>query len=142
VDLTVETEDQDEEVLLSLTYKFSPTISRKGIFQLPIVATNVPQSIVQLLKSVHETPPQSMRTQQQREKVAKRTISAKSSGDASDKPSTSTQERSAVATTSQASTGSAAPATNPMLLKRRHVPTGAMYVLWFASFYFRAVAFC
>lgn len=57
VDVELEAEgDAVTEVFLSLTYKFSPTISRRGLFQLPIVASDAPQSLVTLLTSVHAAP--------------------------------------------------------------------------------------
>uniref|UniRef100_M4BU10 Uncharacterized protein n=1 Tax=Hyaloperonospora arabidopsidis (strain Emoy2) TaxID=559515 RepID=M4BU10_HYAAE len=36
---------------------FSPTISRKGVFRLPIVAADAPVSLVTLLTSIHAKPP-------------------------------------------------------------------------------------
>ncbi|KAF1788696.1 hypothetical protein GQ600_10006 [Phytophthora cactorum] len=67
VNVEIETEnDTVKEVFLSLTYKFSPSISRKGVFQLPIVAKDAPQSLVELLDSIHAKPPQPMLSEQQK----------------------------------------------------------------------------
>ncbi|EEY55188.1 uncharacterized protein PITG_09082 [Phytophthora infestans T30-4] len=99
VDVEVETEnDTVKEVFLSLTYKFSSSISRKGVFQLPIVANDAPQSLVELLCSIHAKPPQSMLSEQQKADKANRNTSN-------------------IRTTA---------AVNPMQLKRRHMPTGTM----------------
>ncbi|KAL3670900.1 hypothetical protein V7S43_004085 [Phytophthora oleae] len=133
VDLEVETEDGSvKEVSLTLTYKFSPTISRKGVFQLPIVATDVLQSLVKVLECSHVTPPLSMRSQQQKAKEAeKKSVStttriSKAAGNLK-MGIINSQESKTIATASQSSdTGTTNAAVNPMRLKRRHVPTGSM----------------
>lgn len=120
-----------KEVFLSLTYKFSPTISRKGFFQLPIVAADAPQSIVMLLARIHATPPQPMLSdQQQQEKLEKKSSSAviKNSAGSVDQKYISSQDSDGIATASQNSSDTTM-AVNPMLLKRRHVPAGTTYVM-------------
>ncbi|RLN06470.1 hypothetical protein BBO99_00003572 [Phytophthora kernoviae] len=46
-----ETSGKPLEVLLELMYKFNASILRKGVFQLSVVATDAPQSVVDLLES-------------------------------------------------------------------------------------------
>lgn len=51
-------------------------------------------------------------------------------GDQKTSSAIATQETKEVATTSQSSdSGAATPAVNPMVLKRRHVPTGTTYAV-------------
>ncbi|KAG6618557.1 Tail-anchored protein insertion receptor WRB [Phytophthora cinnamomi] len=136
VDVELEAEDDAvTQVFLSLTYKFSPTISRRGIFQLPIMATDAPQSLVTLLASVHASPPLSMLSEQQRRKKEQlehkqktMAAAAKLSADQNSSSSIATQEvKGVTAAASQSSdNATATPAVNPMVLKRRHVPTGTM----------------
>ncbi|KAG1712596.1 hypothetical protein DVH05_000338 [Phytophthora capsici] len=133
VDLEVETEDDSvQEVFLTLTYKFSPTISRKGVFQLPIVATDVPPSLVKVLECSHVTPSQPMRSERQKTQEAeKKLISIATRVNAATENLkvgvTNSQESKNIATGSQnADTGTSNAAVNPMRLKRRHVPTGTM----------------
>ncbi|KAL4088043.1 hypothetical protein PRIC1_012473 [Phytophthora ramorum] len=134
VDLEVEVAEDETvaEVFLSLTYKFSPTISRKGIFQLPVVAADAPQSLVTLLTSIHAAPPQPILSEQQQKRNLKkksRDAAAESGAGGLDKQAnvTGRQEERGVASALQSlDNGSTTTAVNPMLLKRRHVPTGTM----------------
>ncbi|RMX68289.1 hypothetical protein KXD40_008087 [Peronospora effusa] len=136
VDIQVEMEEKTksvQNVYLLLTYKFSPTISRKGVFQLPIVAPDAPKSIVTLLASIHAMPPRPMLTeQQQREKLAKESLAVairKSSADSTAvNHEVNIEEISGAAAASQSSANVAITTAevNPKLLKRRHVPTGIM----------------
>ncbi|KAI9909439.1 hypothetical protein PsorP6_015046 [Peronosclerospora sorghi] len=129
VNVEVDNEDEVNEVIfLSLTYKFSPTISRKGIFHLPIVANDVSLTIVNLLSSIHATPPCPMLSEQeQREKREKQVVSIASKADSGDKSAENSKKRAENAT--NALDGSTSTVlVNPMLLKRRHVPSGTMFV--------------
>ncbi|KAG3091874.1 hypothetical protein PI124_g11227 [Phytophthora idaei] len=129
VDVEIETEnDTVKEVFLSLTYKFSPSISQKGVFQLPIVAKDAPQSLVELLDSIHAKPPQPMLSEQQKsEKQKKNIVPAASAGVMDQDTSTiNSQETKNITTASQSSDNGTTAAVNPMLLKRRHMPTGTM----------------
>ncbi|CAI5709947.1 unnamed protein product [Peronospora destructor] len=135
VDLQVEIEEGNKsvkDVYLSLTYKFSPTISRKGVFHLPIVAPDAPQSIVPLLASIHAVPPRPTLTeQQQREKMAKESlfVAIKSSADSTAvNNEVNIQEINRATAASQSSSDAAATIAevNMKLRKRRHAPTGTM----------------
>ncbi|KAF1779823.1 hypothetical protein GQ600_23864 [Phytophthora cactorum] len=129
VNVEIETEnDTVKEVFLSLTYKFSPSISRKGVFQLPIVAKDAPQSLVELLDSIHAKPPQPMLSEQQKsEKQKKNIVPAASAGVMDQDTSTiNSQETKNIDTASQSSDNGTTAAVNPMLLKRRHMPTGTI----------------
>ncbi|POM73038.1 Hypothetical protein PHPALM_10155, partial [Phytophthora palmivora] len=123
--VNVEMEMEEEvlkEVYLALTYKFSPTISRKGVFQLPIVAMDAPQSLVTLLSSIHATPPKSMLSElQHKQKLSP--IVKSCAADLRSSTITSSQESKPITTASQ-NTENGATTGNPVLLKRRHVPTG------------------
>ncbi|KAE8892921.1 hypothetical protein PF005_g19255 [Phytophthora fragariae] len=135
VDIELETEDETvKEIFLSLTYKFSPTISRRGLFQLPIVAADAPPSLVTLLASVHAAPPQSLLSEQQRRKkkeqeeqqaVAAAAKIREGSGD-QNSSSGSQEDRRAAPASQSSDNGTTTPAVNPMVLKRRRVPTGTM----------------
>ncbi|ETL88139.1 hypothetical protein L917_12762 [Phytophthora nicotianae] len=127
VDVEIETEsDTVKEVFLSLTYKFSPTISRKGVFQLSIVAQNAPQSLVDLLSSIHAKPPQPMLSEQQKADKGKKNIAATATVEVGDHNTSllGGQETKNVSMGSQNSDNGTIAAVNPMLLKRRHMPTG------------------
>ncbi|KAF4035109.1 hypothetical protein GN244_ATG12879 [Phytophthora infestans] len=126
VDVEVETEnDTVKEVFLSLTYKFSSSISRKGVFQLPIVANDAPQSLVELLCSIHAKPPQSMLSEQQKADKANRNTS-NIRVENQDTRILNSQDAKNSATASQSSETETIAAVNPMQLKRRHMPTGTM----------------
>ncbi|KAG3175539.1 hypothetical protein PC128_g17667 [Phytophthora cactorum] len=129
VDVEIETEnDTVKEVFLSLTYKFSPSISRKGVFQLPIVAKDAPQSLVELLDNIHAKPPQPMLSEQQKSKKQKKNIVPAASAGVMDQDTSTinSQENKNITTASQSSDNGTTAAVNPMLLKRRHMPTGTM----------------
>ncbi|KAG7376640.1 hypothetical protein PHYPSEUDO_013014 [Phytophthora pseudosyringae] len=130
VDVEVETEEESDavqEVSLALTYTFSPTISRKGVFQLPIVAIDAPQSLVKLLASIHAAPPQSTLSERQKKEKRSQTTSSEDARDKK-KSTGSSQGSNGIATSSQNSDSTATTAitVNPMLRKRRQVPTGTM----------------
>ncbi|RLN80912.1 hypothetical protein BBJ28_00003409 [Nothophytophthora sp. Chile5] len=123
------------EVTLALTYKFSATIARKGIFQLPLVATDVSQSVVTLLTSIHASPTQPVLSERQKlQRAEKRSLPAVSKDGSvtfADKKqkTTSSQEENGTTNASQGEgSGASVPPANPQVLKRRHVPTGTMYV--------------
>ncbi|KAK1929568.1 hypothetical protein P3T76_014966 [Phytophthora citrophthora] len=133
VDLEVETEDGSvKEVFLTLTYKFSPTISRKGVFQLPIVATDVPPSVVRMLECSHVTPSQPMWSEQQKAKEAEKklisttTRSNKSTGNLKTGVINSQDSKNTAIASQNSDTDTTNAPINPMRLKRRHVPTGTM----------------
>ena len=138
VDLQVEREASNQsvkDVYLSLTYKFSPTISRKGVFHLPIVALDAPQSLVALLASIHAMPPRPTLTeeqqQQQRDKMANasRSGAIKSSTDSTavNKEVNIHEINGAVAASKSSLDAAATTAEmNLKLLRRRHVVSGSM----------------
>ncbi|KAG7393819.1 hypothetical protein PHYBOEH_006002 [Phytophthora boehmeriae] len=127
VKLVVEKQsDEAIKVLLELHYTLGET-SRKGVFELPLVATNVAQSVVNLLKSVHDAPPQPVISKEQRMKraVKKRTLSgAVKDGGANAARTTASQESGTGSTSQSSDNGPAPPAINPSVFKRRHMPTG------------------
>ncbi|CAH0477708.1 unnamed protein product [Peronospora belbahrii] len=130
VDLDIEMEGENKvvkNVFLSLTYKFSPTISRKGMFHLPIVATKAPESIVTLLASIHAIPPHpKLSKQQQREKKAQESslVARRSSTDSSAEIVANIHANDKATTGSQNFLTTAG--MNPKLLKKRHVPAGTL----------------
>ena len=137
MDLQVEREASNQsvkDVYLSLTYKFSPTISRKGVFHLPIVALDAPQSLVALLASIHAMPPRPTLTeeqQQQRDKTANasRSGAIKSSTDSTavNKEVNIHEINGAVAASKSSLDAAATTAEmNLKLLRRRHVVSGSM----------------
>ncbi|KUF92653.1 Tail-anchored protein insertion receptor WRB [Phytophthora nicotianae] len=103
-----------------------PTISRKGVFQLSIVAQNAPQSLVDLLSSIHAKPPQPMLSEQQKADKGKKNIAATATVEVGDHNTSAlgSQETKNVYMGSQNSDNGTIAAVNPMLLKRRHMPTG------------------
>ncbi|RLN54239.1 hypothetical protein BBJ28_00005629 [Nothophytophthora sp. Chile5] len=122
------------EVTLALTYKFSATISRKGIFQLPLVATDVPQSVVTLLTSIHASPTQPvLSARQKRQRAEKRSLTAVPTdgsvifADKKQKTTSSQEENGATNASQGEGSGASVPPVNSQVLKRRHVPTGTMY---------------
>lgn len=122
--VAVETEEQDGElrVVLELTYKFSAKISRKGVFQLPIVADVAP-SVVELLKSVHEKPPLPVLSAEERLRKEKKPLPAKEGNGAAKLAVAKRTQDGSTASSSQ-SAETATPTVNPAVLKRRRVPTG------------------
>lgn len=132
VDVEIETENGVvKEFFLALTYEFGPSISRKGYFQLPIVAHDVPQCLVDLLSSIHAEAPQPILSEQQKAHVeATRKVAAAAESKASGKNLSanfkSTQETNDHAAELQSSRNEATLTMNPMILKRRHMPAGTM----------------
>ncbi|KAG6955970.1 hypothetical protein JG688_00011649 [Phytophthora aleatoria] len=108
--------------------QIQPLDLSKGSFQLPIVAKDAPQSLVELLDSIHAKPPQPMLSEQQKsEKQKKNIVPAASAGVMDQDTSTiNSQETKNIDTASQSSDNGTTAAVNPMLLKRRHMPTGTM----------------
>ncbi|CEG49105.1 uncharacterized protein PHALS_06889 [Plasmopara halstedii] len=129
--VSVETELDNgilKEVFLSLTYKFSSSISRKGLFRLQIVAKEIPQSLLELLTSIHVNPPQPMLSEQQKiehERVKALDISKKEEIDPASVTRNS-QDTKDISIASQSSRNESTTKVNPMVLKRRHIPTGTM----------------
>lgn len=127
---------------LLLAYKFSESISRRGVFTLPLVAQAIPLQVVELLTALHATPSEPVPTDAQklaRDVATRPTISAAElaarvlGASASTTPayplSSNRTSATLTQTTASASTSADAGASaTTSALKRRLVPCGAMYV--------------
>lgn len=132
-----------EKVNLLLTYKFSESISRKGCFELPLLAADIPEQVVKLLLDLHATPHEPLLTEaqkRQRNVMANSTaMNARSAASISSSLMSSFASQGAGSSQYQgeplqsssvadANGNGASDSTTPQLLKRRHVPSGTMYV--------------
>ena len=132
--MEIETESETvKDVHLVLTYKFSPTISRKGVFRLPIVAADAPVSLVTLLTSIHAKPPYPKHFEdKQSEKVEKECLLSASKHRGLSAGNNAAHNRKSDGTTTalqNTSSTDAEPALiKPGLLKKRLVPAGTTYV--------------
>lgn len=141
MDVVVEMSENDSPRAASvvLTYKFGVSISRKGSFELPLVAKDVPAQVVELLVDLHATPNEPVLSEVQkcaREATTRAAASAASSVPTAKIPTmmsftassaTQNQDDRELLQTRGADV-SGAPTVNPQVLKRRHVPSGTVYV--------------
>lgn len=117
---------------LLLTYKFSDTISRKGIMALPLVATNPPQQVMALLTALHGSPNKPVLSQLQQacsisEKETIRATTAMAPSMISSMVSSTTSSKPA-ASAAVAEYQEATTTAGTLSKKRRLVPSGAVYV--------------
>lgn len=118
---------------LLMTYQFSPTICRKGVFRLPIVAADAPPSIVTLLLSFHAVPPHPILSEQQKQEAVKQKVlpaAIMSSARVNDMDTVGVRASNGANAALQQplATNAITGAVNPVLLKKRRALAGTMYV--------------
>lgn len=108
-------------MVIALTYRFSSTIARKGQFIVPQIAAAVPIQIVNLLLDMHTTGSIPVLTSKEVDR-RKQKLQAKQEARA---PTSSVADREFV--DSNVSKTNASTVT-PLVLRKRHMPTGTMCV--------------